>query len=42
MVTKGDKIRDKIVAGKYECKTIQSLLYRTGSKNLLLIQAVFN
>ena len=41
-VTNGDKILDKIVDGDYECKTIQSLLYGTGSKNLSLIRAVFN
>ena len=31
-VTYGDKIPDKIVAAYYQCKTIQSLLYSTGSK----------
>ena len=41
MVTNGDKIPDKIVAGYYQCKTIQSLLYGTGSKNFLLIRAVW-
>ena len=33
------KIPCKIVAGYYQCKTIQSLLYGTGSKNLLLIRS---
>ena len=32
----GDKIPDKIVAGYYQCKTIQSLLNGTGSKTFHL------
>ena len=32
MVTNKNKILDKIVAGYYQCKTIQSLLNGTGSK----------
>ena len=42
MVTNGDKIPDKIVACLYECKTMKLLLDGTGSKNVLLIRAVFN
>ena len=41
MVTNRDKIPDKVVAGLYEVKTIQLLLYATGSKNILLIRVVF-
>ena len=42
-LTNGDKIPDKIVAGWYECKTIQFItVIWYWPKNLLLIRVVFD